>query len=113
MTPATTVFDSLLVMVFLHACPQPSEGLLVWVMRGTQVVIAAMACAMAISVSSIYSLFLLCADFVYVILFPQLLCVLYIRWSNSYGSLVGFVVGLTFRLLGGEPGLKLPAAIGE
>ncbi|KAK7507872.1 hypothetical protein BaRGS_00000837 [Batillaria attramentaria] len=87
---------------------QPSDTLVVWVMRAAQVVIASLACLMAISVSSIYSLFLLCGDFVYVILFPQLLCVLYVRWSNSYGSLAGFVLGLLFRLLGGEPGIGLP-----
>ena len=82
-------------------------------MRGAQVVIAALACAMAISVSSIYYLFLLCSDFVYVVLFPQLLCVLYVRWSNSYGSLAGLAIGLLMRLLGGEPGLKLPPTIGQ
>ena len=76
-------------------------------------VIAALACVMAISVSSIYYLFLLCSDFVYVVLFPQLLCVLYVRWSNSYGSLVGYVIGLLFRLLGGEPGLGLSPTIGQ
>ncbi|KAK7507892.1 hypothetical protein BaRGS_00000857 [Batillaria attramentaria] len=87
---------------------QPSDTLVVWVMRAAQVVIAALACLLAISVVSIYSLFLLCGDFVYVILFPQILCVFYVRWSNSYGSLAGFVLGLLLRLLGGEPGLNLP-----
>ncbi|XP_070187378.1 high affinity choline transporter 1-like isoform X2 [Littorina saxatilis] len=90
---------------------KPTDTVVVWVMRGAQLVIAVMACAMAISVSSIYYLFLLCSDFVYVVLFPQLICVLYIRWSNSYGSLAGFIIGLTFRILGGEPGLSLPPTI--
>ena len=82
-------------------------------MRGAQLVIAALACMMAISVTSIYYLFLLCSDFVYVILFPQLLCVLYIRWSNAYGSFAGYVIGLLMRLLGGEPGLNLQPTISQ
>ena len=82
-------------------------------MRLAQVLIAVLACAMALSVESIYYLFLLCGDFVYVILWPQLLCCLYIRWSNSYGSFMGFVLGLLFRLLGGEPGLSLDPVIGK
>nr|KAG5713909.1 hypothetical protein BaRGS_024536 [Batillaria attramentaria] len=90
---------------------QPSDTMVVWVMRAAQVVITILACVMAITVSSIYYLWILCSDFVYVILFPQLLCVLYVRWSNSYGSLAGFVLGLLFRLLGGEPGLSLPPVI--
>nr|KAG5700863.1 hypothetical protein BaRGS_012270 [Batillaria attramentaria] len=73
--------------------------------KGKWVVVAAASCVMAISVSSIYSLFLLCSDFVYVILFPQLVCVLYVHWTNTYGSLAGFVLGLLFRLLGGEPNI--------
>uniref|UniRef100_A0A1I7WWS4 Dolichyl-P-Glc:Glc(2)Man(9)GlcNAc(2)-PP-dolichol alpha-1,2-glucosyltransferase n=1 Tax=Heterorhabditis bacteriophora TaxID=37862 RepID=A0A1I7WWS4_HETBA len=32
----------------------------------------------------------LCADLVYVILFPQLVCVVYMKNSNTYGSLAGY-----------------------
>lgn len=35
----------------------------------------------------------LCADLVYVILFPQLICVVYMKDSNTYGSLAGYGVG--------------------
>lgn len=85
----------------------------VWVMRCAQVVIAGLACGLALTVTSVYYLWALSSDFVYVILFPQLLCVLFVRWSNTYGSLAAFVFGLLFRLLGGEPGLNLPPAIGK
>jgi high affinity choline transporter 7 len=37
------------------------------------------ATALAIIVHSVYGLWYLCADLVYVFLFPQLLCVVYIR----------------------------------
>ena len=51
------------------------------------------------------------ADFVYVIMFPQLTAVLYVPWTNAYGSLPGFLVGLALRLCAGEEYLNLPAAI--
>ena len=69
------------------------------------------AAVLAIIIDSIYALWYLCADLVYVVLFPQLLCVIYFARSNTYGSLSGYVVGLFFRLAGGEPLLKLPALI--
>jgi Na+/proline symporter len=59
-------------------------------------------------VDSIYDLFVLCSDFVYVMLFPQLTCVVYFRDVNTYGSLAGYIMGLFFRLAGGEKSLKLP-----
>ncbi|XP_067672953.1 high affinity choline transporter 1-like [Haliotis asinina] len=88
-----------------------SDGMTIWVMRFTQVIIAGCACAMAITVKSIYYLFYLCSDLVFVILFPQLACAVYLHDTNAYGSLLGFIIGLIFRLLGGEPGLGLPPSI--
>ena len=41
----------------------------------------------------------LCGDFVYVIVFPQLLLVLYFNKANTYGSVFSFVIGLALRLL--------------
>ena len=71
----------------------------------------ATATVLAIVVHSIYGLFVLCSDFVFVILFPQLFCVFYVPMSNSYGSLFGFLCGAFLRLIGGEPLLGLPALI--
>ncbi|RUS81848.1 hypothetical protein EGW08_010371 [Elysia chlorotica] len=88
-----------------------SEASQVWVMRGAQIVITVLACFMAIQIDSIYDLWLLCSDFVYVILFPQLVCVMYLKKSNSYGSFVAFVLGLFFRLMGGDNALNIPAVI--
>lgn len=58
---------------------------------------------MGITITTIYGLWYLCADLVYVILFPQLVSVVYIKDSNTYGSLAGYIVGLFFRIGGGEP----------
>ena len=69
--------------------------------------VGAMATAMAITVDSIYDLWFLCSDLVYVVLFPQLVSVVYLSGTNTYGSLAGFIFGLFFRLTGGEPSLGL------
>lgn len=70
-----------------------------------------MATLMAIFVDSIYGLWYLCSDLVYVILFPQLISVVYLKDTNTYGSLAGYLIGLFFRLAGGEPMLRLPPLI--
>jgi len=69
------------------------------------------ATALAIHYKSIYSLFVLCGDFVFVIVFPQLLLVLYYDKSNTYGSVFSFIVGLTLRLCCGESSFNLDAVI--
>jgi solute carrier family 5 (high affinity choline transporter), member 7 len=73
--------------------------------------VGAGAAGIGILVSSIYVLWYLCSDLVYVILFPQLLCVVYVPHTNTYGSLSAYIVGFVFRFLIGEPSLNLPALI--
>lgn len=73
--------------------------------------VGAGAAVIGILVSSIYVLWYLCSDLVYVILFPQLLCVVYVPHTNTYGSLSAYIVGFVFRILIGEPSLRLPAFI--
>ncbi|CAG5120198.1 unnamed protein product [Candidula unifasciata] len=94
--------------LFRHAA---SEREVIWVMRAAIFGVSAMALAMALCVESIYVLWTLCADLVYVILFPQLIAVIYIKKSNTYGSLAGYVFGLFFRISGGEPALNIPAVL--
>jgi len=73
--------------------------------------VGVMAMIMGIMIDSIYELWFLCGDLVYVILFPQLVSVIYLNWTNTYGSLAGYTVGLLFRLLGGENAVRLSATI--
>ena len=53
----------------------------------------------------------LCGDFTYVILFPQLVLVLYWSKANTYGAISSFFVSLILRLLVGDKYLGLPAVI--
>ncbi|GMS96225.1 hypothetical protein PENTCL1PPCAC_18400 [Pristionchus entomophagus] len=91
--------------------PNASDREVIIVMRVGIIAVGVMATMMALTIQSIYGLWYLCADLVYVILFPQLLCVVYFKGSNTYGCLAGYAVGLLLRLSGGEPMLGLPATI--
>lgn len=80
-------------------------------MRISIFIVGAIATAMALTVNSVYTLWALCSDVVYVTLFPQLCCVIYFGKTNTYGSFTGFIVGILLRVLGGEPSLKIPVVI--
>ncbi|XP_066267461.1 high affinity choline transporter 1-like [Branchiostoma lanceolatum] len=88
-----------------------SETEIVWVMRVAIFVVAALASVLAITVKSVYGLFVLCSDLVYVVVFPQLVSVVYLKFTNTYGSLCGFILGLVLRIGGGEDLLSVPAFI--
>ncbi|KAF2365453.1 Sodium/solute symporter [Trinorchestia longiramus] len=82
------------------------------VLRITIPLIAAAACAIAIFTKSIYDLFYLCGDLVYVMLFPQLtLAIHFPSQVNKAGSIVAFILGFLLRAFGGEPVLGIPAVI--
>ncbi|TKS67405.1 High affinity choline transporter 1 Hemicholinium-3-sensitive choline transporter [Collichthys lucidus] len=88
-----------------------SDNEIVWVMRCTIFVFGALATAMALLTGSVYGLWYLSSDLVYVIIFPQLLSVLFVKGTNTYGSVAAYVFGLVLRIGGGEPYLKLPPFI--
>ncbi|XP_050392148.1 high affinity choline transporter 1 [Patella vulgata] len=79
-----------------------SETATIWVMRISQIAIAILATALAITVKSVYYLFYLCSDIVYVILYPQFVCVVYYPLSNTYGAVCGIILASLIRFLGGE-----------
>ncbi len=83
-------------------------------MRIGILLVTILATLMGLTVKSVYGLWFLCSDLVYVVLFPQLFCVVYIKFTNTYGSMVAYLVGFLLRLLAGEsvfnlhPILKYP-----
>ena len=79
-----------------------SESEIIWVMRGGILGVGILSMVMGITIETIYGLWYLCADLVYVILFPQLTSVVYLDFSNTYGSLAAYLVGMFFRITGGE-----------
>lgn len=80
-------------------------------MRITIFLFGASATAMALLAKSVYGLWYLSSDLVYIIIFPQLLCVLFIKGTNTYGAIAGYLLGLLLRITGGEPYLYLQPLI--
>jgi high affinity choline transporter 7 len=60
------------------------------------------ATMIALQVQSIYTLWILCSDFVYCLLFPALVTALFDKKANFYGALTGFLVAFFLRFGGGE-----------
>ncbi|XP_029173651.1 high-affinity choline transporter 1-like isoform X1 [Nylanderia fulva] len=88
--------------------PKASERELNWVLRISVIAVSVLSTLVALMVSSVYYLSYLCADLVYVVLFPQLLAV--IHWPSmvdTYGCLAGYFIAITLRLAGGEKGLSI------
>jgi len=89
-----------------------SETEIMWVMRVAIFAVGGMATFMALTIPTIYGLWALCSDLVYVILFPQLLMVVHFpKHCNTYGSLAAYCLGLVIRVSGGEALVGLPPLI--
>lgn len=67
--------------------------------------------AMGIGVKSTYDLWVLSSDVIFVVLFPQLLCSVYIKSVNIYGSIPALLVGVVLRIGGGEKLVGIPTLI--
>ncbi|KAG8453013.1 hypothetical protein GDO86_004718 [Hymenochirus boettgeri] len=81
------------------------------VMKIATVVFGSSAAGFAFLSNSIYDLWFICGELVYALLFPQLVCALFVPGTNTYGSATGFLVGLIMRILGGEQILRIPPII--
>lgn len=90
---------------------QASDREIVWVMRVTIFVFGGLATVMALVTGTVYGLWYLSSDLVYVIIFPQLLSVLFVKGTNTYGSVAAYLFGMVLRIGGGEPYLRLPPFI--
>jgi high affinity choline transporter 7 len=81
------------------------------VIKGCIWIIGIAATLIALQVKSIYALWFLCSDFVYCILFPQLVAALFDKKANVWGSAIGFAVSFILRFGGGEPTLGIPITL--
>nr|WP_257350543.1 sodium:solute symporter family protein [Pseudalkalibacillus decolorationis] len=88
--------------------PKASDKDLKKVIKRSIILVGIASTIIALNVKSVYALWYLCADLVYVILFPQLTMALFFKGANKYGAIAGFIVSLILRIGGGEPILNLP-----
>lgn len=79
------------------------------VIKRLVVIIGVAATLLALNVSSVYELWYLSSDLVYVLLFPQLVCAMFVPFANRTGAVAALVVGAFLRFGGGEPAFGLPA----
>lgn len=76
------------------------------------VIVGVMATALGLTVPDfVYHLWILSCDFIYVVLFPQFLCALHVKWVNIYGSFPAIMVGSALRICGGVRELGVPPLI--
>jgi len=92
--------------------PKATDKHIMWALRGTIVFNTAIAMTIAITVKSVYGLYLICSDLVFVLLFPHLVLILHFPdLVNKYGMVVGFSTAFLLRALAGEQVLGYDAVI--
>lgn len=91
--------------------PNAGDSETQWAMRAAICLVGTACALLAVRVNSVYALWILCADLVYVLLFPQLVCALYVKKTNAIGAMVGCATGFVLRVGGGEPLLGLESWI--
>ncbi|TKS65631.1 High-affinity choline transporter 1 [Collichthys lucidus] len=104
---AASIFSS----KYLQEDPEDQENEIRWVIRVAVVLFGLAGTSLTFLHTGVMAFWVLGGEIAYIVMFPQLVCVLFFNISNGYGAMAGFLVGLALRLLCGEPLLGLPPAI--
>ncbi len=96
-------------MYIAYICMQVSGTEVTWVMRVSVVVTGIMAAVLAIAANQVIGLAQLTFQFAFIVLFPALICALFVPFTNAWGCLIGVVAGIFLGISAGEPLLGIPA----
>ena len=91
--------------------PRASDREMMWAIRCAILFVGLIGCLIAIAARSVYLTIIIASDIAYIVIFPQLICILYFSKTNSYGAIVGYLAAIVLRFGGGEPLLNLPCFI--
>ncbi|XP_068597147.1 high-affinity choline transporter 1-like [Brachionichthys hirsutus] len=102
---ASSIFTSNIYKNLLR--PQASDGEIQWVIRASVLAVGVLGTSLTHLKNSVLIFLFLGGEVSYIIIFPQLVCVLFFSMSNSYGAVMGLLVGTVIRLLSGNPSLGI------
>ena len=69
------------------------------------------ALMLVLFVRPIYDIWSFSVSLVYILVFPQIMVALYVKFSNGFGSMCAFTVGIVLAFLSGDDSIGLPAVI--
>ncbi|XP_056902860.1 high-affinity choline transporter 1-like [Takifugu flavidus] len=91
--------------------PQASDREIQWVVRVSVVAAGIIGTVLSSLKSSVIMYVFLANEVAFIIMFPQLVSILFFPTFNSYGAIMGVIVGIMLKLLSGDPLLGLEPVI--
>ncbi|TNN50421.1 High affinity choline transporter 1 [Liparis tanakae] len=88
-----------------------SDNEMRWVIRASVVAFGLAGTSLTFLHKGVIAFWVLGGEIAYILMFPQLVCVLFCGVSNGYGAAAGLLVGFVLRVLCGEPLVALPPVL--